>query len=204
LLDWEDPLPEDDYDRAGNYCEAAQLILCFLGTSLRIELTGALPTLAATGKFVICNLQQTPKDNDATLIIRAKIDQVMADLMQDLGYSNNQDDWNRNIPSTNIERLWKNKMAELQFWSSWWCNSSINSNLPASPLSLTLATNTNEESNEQSKKETNGDSSNSNSSSQKKEENGNYKKNLRLCGAPSIYIDEKAHTFYLHRRKGSI
>lgn len=37
------------------------------------------------GKMVIVNLQKTPKDQKADLIIRSKVDLVMALLMQELG-----------------------------------------------------------------------------------------------------------------------
>jgi NAD+-dependent protein deacetylase sirtuin 6 len=41
LLDWEDPLPEDDLERSDEHCEKADLILT-LGTSLRIDPVGQL------------------------------------------------------------------------------------------------------------------------------------------------------------------
>lgn len=37
------------------------------------------------GKMVICNLQVTPYDKYATLLIRARTDQIMELLMQELG-----------------------------------------------------------------------------------------------------------------------
>ena len=42
--------------------------------------------------FVIVNLQVTPYDDDASLIIRGKVDDVMEGLMCRLGYSR---DWGR-------------------------------------------------------------------------------------------------------------
>lgn len=85
LLDWEDALPEEDFERAQEECDQADLVLC-LGTSLRIEPAGSLPLRAK--RFVIVNLQETPKDQDAAMIIKAKVDDVMESLMQKLGYSN--------------------------------------------------------------------------------------------------------------------
>jgi mono-ADP-ribosyltransferase sirtuin 6 len=99
LLDWEDALPEDDYERAWEECEKADLVLC-LGTSLRIEPVGSLPSLAK--KYVIVNLQETPMDQEAAMVIRGRVDDVMSNLMQQLGHP----DWD-NEDSPPIERLWQ-------------------------------------------------------------------------------------------------
>lgn len=101
LLDWEDALPEDDFERAELECDASDLVLC-LGTSLRIEPAGSLPTRAK--QFVIVNLQITPKDDESALIIRAPVDEVMDYLMKHLGY----EDWEKEDPPP-IERQWKFK-----------------------------------------------------------------------------------------------
>ena len=82
ILDWEDPLPEDDWEKAQLHCKQADLVLA-LGTSLRIEPAGSLPLSAK--RFVIVNLQATPYDNDADLIIRAKVDDIMTLLMKSIG-----------------------------------------------------------------------------------------------------------------------
>eukprot|EP00970_Alexandrium_tamarense_P018143 scaffold13320_cov215-Alexandrium_tamarense.AAC.27 len=105
LLDWEDALPDVDWTRAQEECEKADLIVC-LGTSLRIEPAGSLCTFANPTKegggsgggggrssklgYAIVNLQQTPYDDGAALVIRAKVDDVMRGLMARLGY---EDDW---------------------------------------------------------------------------------------------------------------
>lgn len=101
LLDWEDALPVDDFERAEKECDASDLVLC-LGTSLRIEPAGSLPTRAK--QFVIVNLQITPKDDESALIIRAPVDEVMGYLMKHLGY----EDWEKEDPPP-IERQWKFK-----------------------------------------------------------------------------------------------
>jgi mono-ADP-ribosyltransferase sirtuin 6 len=101
LLDWEDALPEADFERAEQECNASDLVLC-LGTSLRIEPAGSLPTRAK--QFVICNLQITPKDDESALIIRAPVDEVMDYLMKYLGH----EDWEKEDPLP-IERIWKLK-----------------------------------------------------------------------------------------------
>jgi mono-ADP-ribosyltransferase sirtuin 6 len=100
LLDWDDELPEEDLERATDHCLRADLVLC-LGTSLRIEPAGSLPTLAR--KFVIVNLQETPYDKEATLIVRAPVDEVMNEVMTQLGCP----DWDNRKEGTDIERLWK-------------------------------------------------------------------------------------------------
>ena len=99
LLDWEDELPEADLERAMEQCEKADLVIC-LGTSLRIEPAGSLPTYAK--KFVVVNLQETPYDEEATLVVRATVDDVMNEVMIQLGYP----DWDDGSEAE-IERLWK-------------------------------------------------------------------------------------------------
>eukprot|EP00562_Extubocellulus_spinifer_P033049 CAMPEP_0178685162 /NCGR_PEP_ID=MMETSP0699-20121125/3231_1 /TAXON_ID=265572 /ORGANISM="Extubocellulus spinifer, Strain CCMP396" /LENGTH=430 /DNA_ID=CAMNT_0020329887 /DNA_START=45 /DNA_END=1337 /DNA_ORIENTATION=- len=84
ILDWDDALPEDDWERSQDEAEAADLIIT-LGTSLRIEPAGSLPLRAK--KFVVVNLQVTPLDDDATLIIRERVDRVMGHLLSELNIS---------------------------------------------------------------------------------------------------------------------
>lgn len=72
LLDWEDELPAADFERAEVECDKSDLVIC-LGTSLRIEPVGSLPLRAK--KFAIVNLQVTPKDIHADLIIKAPVDE---------------------------------------------------------------------------------------------------------------------------------
>lgn len=102
LLDWENDLPEEDWKRAQEECMEAELIIC-MGTSLNIEPAASLCTFAeedamtATKKkknlgYVIVNLQKTPYDEGAALVIRAKVDDVMEGLMWRLGYSRDWDD----------------------------------------------------------------------------------------------------------------
>ena len=80
LLDWEDPLPEDELFAAQEHCEQSDLVLA-LGTSLRIEPAGGMPKTA--GSFILVNLQQTPYDNDAALIVRAPVDLVLQAIMSE-------------------------------------------------------------------------------------------------------------------------
>ncbi|GKY99934.1 hypothetical protein MPSEU_000947000 [Mayamaea pseudoterrestris] len=99
LLDWEDELPVADWERAQDECERADLVVC-LGTSLRIQPAGDLPTLA--NKFIIVNLQMTEYDDKATLLVRAKVDGVMEMLMKRLGY---QAGWENDL-LPEIQRTW--------------------------------------------------------------------------------------------------
>lgn len=87
VLDWEDELPSQDYEDAQMKCSLSDLVIC-LGTSLRIEPAGSLPLRAE--KFVIVNMQKTPYDGKADLVVRARVDDVMNDLMTRLGVQ----DWN--------------------------------------------------------------------------------------------------------------
>lgn len=103
LLDWEDPLPEDDLERSEEEFGKADLVLC-LGTSLRIEPAGSLPQRGR--KFVIVNLQETAKDGYAHLIVRAKVDEVMDHLMTELGYK----EW-KEEPPPEIERVFASKKS---------------------------------------------------------------------------------------------
>jgi len=98
-LDWEDPLPADDLDRAYKECQKSGALVLCLGTSLRIQPIGDLPLEAE--KFVIVNLQKTPHDERATLIIRGPVDEVMNELVVLLGYPSWQKD-----PEAPIERVW--------------------------------------------------------------------------------------------------
>jgi NAD+-dependent protein deacetylase sirtuin 6 len=104
LLDWEDPLPVDDLERSERHCDQADLAIC-LGTSLRIQPASELPLRAK--QLVIVNLQTTPKDKHATLIIRERVDKVMLDLLEQLGYETIYAETN---PSP-IQRLWKAESA---------------------------------------------------------------------------------------------
>ena len=84
LLDWEDELPEHDFQLATNHCSQTGTLVICLGTSLRIEPAGSLPELAPNG-YVIVNMQVTPKDGGAKLVIRAKVDDVMNYLIRRFG-----------------------------------------------------------------------------------------------------------------------
>ncbi|XP_061365985.1 NAD-dependent protein deacetylase SRT1 [Gastrolobium bilobum] len=85
VLDWEDALPPKEMDPAEKHCKQADIVLC-LGTSLQITPACNLPLKALRngGKFVIVNLQKTPKDKKASLVIHGFVDKVIAGVMDQL------------------------------------------------------------------------------------------------------------------------
>ncbi|KAG6689983.1 hypothetical protein I3842_11G200900 [Carya illinoinensis] len=85
VLDWEDALPSKEMDAAENHCRMADVVLC-LGTSLQITPACNLPlkSLRGGGKIVIVNLQKTPKDKKASLVIHGRVDKVIAGVMDRL------------------------------------------------------------------------------------------------------------------------
>ena len=82
ILDWEDALPEDDWERSQDECEKSDLVIT-LGTSLRMEPAASLTGLAK--EFVIVNMQKTPYDTKADLIIHAPVDDVIRGVLEELG-----------------------------------------------------------------------------------------------------------------------
>ncbi|KAK3238357.1 ditrans,polycis-polyprenyl diphosphate synthase, partial [Cymbomonas tetramitiformis] len=85
VLDWEDALPKQELQSAERNCREAGLSLC-LGTSLLITPSCELPvkTVKAGGAMAIVNLQKTNKDKRAKLVIHARVDEVMAAVMEAL------------------------------------------------------------------------------------------------------------------------
>lgn len=83
VLDWEDALPPKEMIAAEKQCQLADVVLC-LGTSLQITPACNLPLkcLRGAGKIIIVNLQPTPKDKKACLVIHGFVDKVMAGVMQ--------------------------------------------------------------------------------------------------------------------------
>ncbi|XP_076940267.1 NAD-dependent protein deacetylase SRT1-like [Bidens hawaiensis] len=83
VLDWDDELPPKEMKAAENHCRNADLVLC-LGTSLQITPACNLPlrSIRNGGKMVIVNLQKTPKDKKASLVIHGLVDKVMVEVLQ--------------------------------------------------------------------------------------------------------------------------
>ncbi|XP_030832372.1 NAD-dependent protein deacetylase sirtuin-6 isoform X2 [Strongylocentrotus purpuratus] len=87
ILDWEDALPETDLTQAEEHLRKSDLSIC-LGTSLQIIPSGTLPKLTKKngGSLVIVNLQPTKLDKQADMRINCYVDDVMTQLMEQLGY----------------------------------------------------------------------------------------------------------------------
>lgn len=85
VLDWDDVVPENEVARTTRHLEDADLVLC-LGTSLRVAPAADLPerVLEHGGKMVLVNLQSTPKDDLASLLIHARCDDVMRQVIEKL------------------------------------------------------------------------------------------------------------------------
>ncbi|CAN0875113.1 NAD-dependent protein deacetylase SRT1 [Linum grandiflorum] len=85
VLDWEDALPDKEMLPAEKHCRMADVVLC-LGTSLQITPACNLPLkcLRGGGKIVIVNLQKTPKDKKACLVIHGLVDKVITGVMEAL------------------------------------------------------------------------------------------------------------------------
>ncbi|XWS27719.1 hypothetical protein CRYUN_Cryun25bG0004900 [Craigia yunnanensis] len=83
VLDWEDALPLKEMNLAEKHCRMGDVVLC-LGTSLQITPACNLPlkSLHGGGKIVIVNLQKTPKDKKASLVIHGFVDKVIAGVME--------------------------------------------------------------------------------------------------------------------------
>ncbi|XP_078431814.1 sirtuin 1 isoform X2 [Wolffia australiana] len=81
----EDVLPPKEMKPAEKHCKMADVILC-LGTSLQITPACNLPLkcLRGGGKIVIVNLQPTPKDKKAALVIHGLVDEVISGVMKNL------------------------------------------------------------------------------------------------------------------------
>ncbi|EMS51172.1 NAD-dependent deacetylase sirtuin-6 [Triticum urartu] len=72
-----DALPPEEMNSAEEQCRTADLVLC-LGTSLQITPACNMPLLSIKngGKVAIVNLQATPKDKKASLVIHGFVDKV--------------------------------------------------------------------------------------------------------------------------------
>mmetsp|Transcript_25737 Transcript_25737/g.69860 ORF Transcript_25737/g.69860 Transcript_25737/m.69860 type:complete len:772 (+) Transcript_25737:32-2347(+) len=95
VLDWDSALPDDELDAAIDAAKRSELTLV-LGSSLQISPANEIPTLTPQtkrgkgkekGKMVIVNLQKTPKDRSAHMLVRARVDPVFSRIMLQLGLS---------------------------------------------------------------------------------------------------------------------
>ncbi|CAG0901048.1 unnamed protein product [Cyprideis torosa] len=80
-----------------------------LGTSLQIVPAAHFPSSNANGRFVLVNLQPTEYDEDAHLVIRGKVDEVMQELFDVLGLGQ--------IPEYAAEEVDPTVLRKFESWS---------------------------------------------------------------------------------------
>jgi NAD-dependent SIR2 family protein deacetylase len=85
IINFGEQLPENELTMGFYHAGISDLMLC-LGSSLRVNPAAMMPdeTVKNGGKIVIVNLQKTPLDEVAAMVIHAKIEDVMTKLMQKL------------------------------------------------------------------------------------------------------------------------
>ncbi|KAJ4461701.1 putative Sir2 family protein [Paratrimastix pyriformis] len=86
IINFGENLPEKHITSGFENARQADLCLC-LGSSLTVSPACDMPLEVARhgGKLVICNLQRTPLDREATLRIHGKCDSLMRVVMRELG-----------------------------------------------------------------------------------------------------------------------
>lgn len=86
IINFGENLPEKELSKAVEHSKKSDLALV-LGTSMRVQPACELPhkVVKNNGNMVIVNLQKTPYDKYASLIIRERTDKVMSLLMKELG-----------------------------------------------------------------------------------------------------------------------
>ena len=86
IINFGESLPERELEAGFAHGEAADLCVV-LGSSLRVTPAADMPLATAErgGRLVIVNLQKTPMDDAAALVIHAKTDDVSAGLAERLG-----------------------------------------------------------------------------------------------------------------------
>eukprot|EP00753_Platysulcus_tardus_P019655 PLAT7394.1.p1 GENE.PLAT7394.1~~PLAT7394.1.p1 ORF type:complete len:441 (-),score=227.83 PLAT7394.1:90-1412(-) len=85
IINFGENLPDRELTMAFDHAACADLCLA-MGSSLRVTPAADVPEEVAQrgGRLVIVNLQSTPLDDDAALVIHAKCDDVMRALMEEL------------------------------------------------------------------------------------------------------------------------
>ncbi|XP_062516741.1 uncharacterized protein LOC134192074 isoform X2 [Corticium candelabrum] len=86
IINFRENVPENELRKAFSHAIKADLCIV-LGSSLRVTPAALVPKeVAKQGKLVICNLQQTPLDDCASLVIHAKCDDVMVGIAKKLQF----------------------------------------------------------------------------------------------------------------------
>jgi NAD-dependent SIR2 family protein deacetylase len=85
IINFSESLPEEELKNGIDNSEKSDLAIV-LGTSLRVSPACTLPSMKKKeGSLVICNLQKTPYDKTAQMVIHTQTDKLMGLLMQELG-----------------------------------------------------------------------------------------------------------------------
>lgn len=107
VINFGENLRDDVYDPAATLGGGADLMLT-LGSSLRVTPACDIPLEMTQngGKLVIVNLQKTPLDRHAALVIHGRIQKVMGMLMEKL---------NMQVPEFRINRYMKVNFKETKF-----------------------------------------------------------------------------------------
>ena len=85
IINFGENLQPQILNKAWDVAETSDLMVC-MGSSIRVSPASDLPTttLANGGQFVVINLQKTPIDELAALVIHERVDKVMSLLMKKL------------------------------------------------------------------------------------------------------------------------
>jgi NAD-dependent SIR2 family protein deacetylase len=84
IINFQESLPEEELRNAQKESKLCDLAIV-LGTSMRVSPACHLPLMRKSGgKLVICNLQKTPYDDQADILIHCETDRIMLLLMQEL------------------------------------------------------------------------------------------------------------------------
>lgn len=91
IINFGENLPEKDLDNGFTQSQIADLHIC-LGSSLRVTPAADMPvsTVENGGKLVVINLQDTPLNSYAALVIHAKCDDVMRRLSEYMDFKINK------------------------------------------------------------------------------------------------------------------
>ena len=82
IINFGEGLDMDIMERAYDNSHLSDLMLC-MGSSMRVVPASSMPC-QVSGKFVLVNLQKTPIDEAASMVIHERIDKVVSLLMQKL------------------------------------------------------------------------------------------------------------------------
>ena len=86
IINFGENLPIDELGKAQENSTKCDLAIV-LGTSMRVTPAAELPLMKKKdGKLVICNLQKTPYDDVADILLHTKTDNLMTLLMERLGF----------------------------------------------------------------------------------------------------------------------